>query len=66
MSLKWIDSRDIAIELVDTYPDIDPQTVRFTDLYQWVLDLEEFDDDPKHSNERVLEAIVACWLEEMD
>ncbi len=47
MSLKWIDSRDIAIELCDLYPDTDPKTVRFTDLHQWVLDLEEFDDEPR-------------------
>ncbi len=66
MSLKWIDSRDIAIELSEKYPDIDPKTVRFTDLCQWVLDLEDFDDDPKHSGEKVLEAIVLCWMDEWD
>ncbi|AAW85118.1 Fe-S cluster assembly protein IscX [Aliivibrio fischeri] len=66
MSLKWIDSRDIAIELLDKYPDTDPKTVRFTDLYQWVLELEDFDDDPKHSGEKVLEAIVLCWMDEWD
>ncbi|MCE7566763.1 Fe-S cluster assembly protein IscX [Aliivibrio fischeri] len=66
MSLRWIDSRDIAIELLDKYPDTDPKTVRFTDLYQWVLELEDFDDDPKHSGEKVLEAIVLCWMDEWD
>lgn len=66
MSLKWIDSRDIAIELLDKYPDTNPKTVRFTDLYQWVLELEDFDDDPKHSGEKVLEAIVLCWMDEWD
>ncbi|XDF78230.1 Fe-S cluster assembly protein IscX [Aliivibrio fischeri] len=66
MSLKWIDSREIAIELLDKYPDTDPKTVRFTDLYQWVLELEDFDDDPKHSGEKVLEAIVLCWMDEWD
>ncbi|MCP3697781.1 Fe-S assembly protein IscX [Aliivibrio finisterrensis] len=66
MSLKWIDSRDIAIELSEKYPDTDPKTVRFTDLCQWVLDLEDFDDDPKHSGEKVLEAIILCWMDEWD
>ena len=66
MSLKWIDSRDIAIELVDKFPDVEPTTVRFTDLHQWVMELEEFDDDPNHSNEKILEAIVMCWLDEQD
>ncbi|OCH73564.1 Fe-S cluster assembly protein IscX, partial [Vibrio breoganii] len=50
--MKWIDTRDIAIELVEKFPEVDPQTVRFTDLHQWILELEDFDDDPKHSNEK--------------
>lgn len=66
MSLKWIDSREIAIELVEKYPDTDPKTVRFTDLYQWIIALEDFDDDPKHSGEKVLEAIILCWMDEWD
>jgi len=64
--MKWIDSRDIAIELCEKYPDVDPNKVRFTDLRQWVLDLEDFDDDPKHSGEKVLEAIIMCWIDEQD
>ncbi len=66
MSLKWIDTRDIAIELADKFPDIEPTSVRFTDLHQWVMELDEFDDDPNHSNEKILEAIVMCWLDERD
>lgn len=58
MSLKWTDSRDIAIELSDTYPDVDPKAVRFTDLHRWITELEDFDDDPERSNERILEAII--------
>ena len=52
MSLKWTDSRDIAIELVEKHPDVDPLTVRFTDLRDWVMGLDEFDDDPDHSSEQ--------------
>jgi FeS assembly protein IscX len=66
MGLKWTDSRDIAIELDEAHPDADPQYVRFTDLHQWVCDLDEFDDDPEHSNEKVLEAIQMMWLDERD
>lgn len=66
MTLKWTDSRDIAIALLETYPHVDPKTIRFTDLYSWVLALPEFGDDPKHSGEKILEAIQLCWLEEMD
>ena len=62
MSLKWIDSQDIAIELVEKYPEVDPKTVRFTDLLEWILELDDFDDDPKHSGEKVLEAIILCWM----
>lgn len=64
MSLKWIDSQDIALELLEIYPDIEPQSIRFTDLREWILALEAFDDDPEHCNERVLEAVQACWIEE--
>jgi FeS assembly protein IscX len=64
--MKWTDSRDIAIELSDLYPEIDPKNVRFTDLHQWVMELENFDDDPNYSNEKILEAIILCWMDEID
>lgn len=64
MSLKWTDSRDIAIELIDAHPDIDPKAIRFTELRQWVLDLPGFDDDPAHCGEKILEAIQLAWMEE--
>jgi len=66
MTLKWVDSLDIAIELDETYPDVDPKFVNFVDLRQWVLDLEDFDDDPEHSGERILEAIQLAWIEEKE
>ena len=66
MSLKWSDSLDIAIALDEAHPDVDPQYIRFTDLHQWVCDLEEFDDDPEKSNEKILEAIQMNWIEEKD
>jgi FeS assembly protein IscX len=62
--VKWIDADDIAIALVEKYPDTDPLTVRFTDLRNHVLALDGFDDDPKTSNEPKLEAIQMAWLEE--
>jgi FeS assembly protein IscX len=64
--MKWTDSLDIAIELVEKYPDTDPKTVRFTDLHRWITELEEFDDDPNRSNEKILEAVILCWMDEMD
>jgi FeS assembly protein IscX len=66
MILKWVDSLEIAIELDETHPDVDPKTVNFVDLRQWVLDLEDFDDDPDHSGERILEAIQLAWMEEKE
>ena len=45
MGLKWTDSREIGEALYDAYPDLDPKTVRFTDMHQWICDLEDFDDD---------------------
>tara|TARA_B100000530_G_C15627653_1_gene356964 strand:- start:91 stop:288 length:198 start_codon:yes stop_codon:yes gene_type:complete len=64
MELKWTDSIDIAISLDEKFPDIDPKTIRFTDLHQWVCNLEEFEDDPDKSNEKILEAIQMAWIEE--
>jgi len=66
MSLKWTDSLDIAIALEETHPDVDPLSVLFTDLRDWVLELDEFDDDPEHCGERILEAIQMAWIEERD
>jgi len=64
MDLKWSDTEDIAIQLVETHPDTDPLAVRFTDLHTWVTELSDFKDDPKKSNEKILEAIQMAWHEE--
>ena len=64
--MKWVDSREIAIALAEMHPDVDPRNVRFTDLYKWVLALPGFADDPKHSGEKILEAIQAAWIDEGD
>jgi len=66
MGLKWIDTLDIAIELDEKFPDIDPKSIRFTDLHQWVCELADFDDDPERSGEKILEAIQMTWIEEKD
>ena len=62
--MTWLDAEDIGIALREKFPDIDPLTVRFTDLREKVLQLEGFDDDPKLSNEPKLEAIQMAWHEE--
>ena len=62
--MKWTDSEEIAIALVEKFPDLDPLTIRFTDLRERVLALQGFDDDPKTSNEPKLEAIQMAWYEE--
>lgn len=64
MSLKWEDSLDIALELLEKYPEVDPQYIRYTDLHEWICALENFDDDPQRSNEKILEAIQMNWLDE--
>ena len=66
MGLKWTDSREVAIALAQAHPDVDPNAVRFTDLYNWVRALPRFDDDPKHSGEKILEAIQMAWIDEAD
>jgi FeS assembly protein IscX len=62
--LRWTDVQDIAIELEERHPDADNVNLRFTDLHRWVIELPEFGDDPARSNEKILEAIQAAWIEE--
>lgn len=62
--LRWTDVNDIAIELEEAHPETDVVNLRFTDLWKWVQALPDFEDDPKKSNEKILEAIQAAWLEE--
>jgi FeS assembly protein IscX len=62
--LMWSDVEEIGIRLQEEHPDLDPLTVRFTDLHAWVVALPEFKDDPKNSNENKLEAIQMAWYEE--
>ncbi|WP_263260634.1 Fe-S cluster assembly protein IscX [Pseudomonas sp. RIT-PI-S] len=66
MVLKWVDVQEIAIQLAESRPEVDPRTVSFPRLRQWVMELPEFDDDPNRSGEKVLEAIQAHWIEEAD
>jgi FeS assembly protein IscX len=65
-ALKWTDVQDIAIELAEKYPEVDPTTVRFTDLHNWVMELDGFADDPKRSGEKILEAIQQAWIAERE
>lgn len=62
--MKWTDTLEIAMALADRHPEVDPQTVRFTDLHRWVTELPDFDDDPARSGEKILEAIQMAWIEE--
>lgn len=64
--MRWTDITDIAIELSEAHPDVDPLTLNFVDLRNWVLALEGFDDDPDRCGEKILEAIQAAWIEELD
>jgi FeS assembly protein IscX len=64
--MKWTDTLDIAIALTEAHPDIDPMSIRFTDLHAWVMALPDFDDAPDRSGEKILEAIQQAWIDERD
>lgn len=64
--MKWTDTLEIAIELCERHPDVDPQQIRFTDLHRWVTELPGFADDPNRSNEKILEAIQMQWIDEAE
>jgi FeS assembly protein IscX len=62
--ITWADAEEIGIRLQEKFPDLDPLTVRFTDLHKYVVGLDGFADDPAKSNEGRLEAIQMAWHEE--
>jgi FeS assembly protein IscX len=64
--MQWTDVLDIAIELYETHPDVDPKAIRFTDLRQWVMDLPGFEGEPDRCGEKVLEAIQQAWIDEAE
>jgi len=64
--MNWTDTLEIAIALYEKFPDVDPKTIRFTDLHKWVMELEGFSDDPNRSGEKILEAIQAAWIDEAE
>ncbi|MBA4742795.1 MAG: Fe-S cluster assembly protein IscX [Azoarcus sp.] len=64
--MKWTDVQEIGIQLADRHPDVDPLRINFVDLMNWVVELPEFDDDPKHCGERILEAIQQAWIDEAE
>lgn len=64
--MKWTDTLDIAIELYEKHPDVDPRYIRFTDLHRWVTELEGFSDEPDKSSEKILEAIQMAWIDEAE
>lgn len=66
MDLRWTDSLEIALDLIEQHPEVDPTQLHFPQLMQWILDLDNFVDDPSHCGERVLEAVQLAWIAEMD
>ena len=64
--MKWTDTLDIAIALVDAHPEVDPKAIRFTDLHARVCALPGFDDEPGRSGEKILEAIQMAWIDEAE
>ena len=66
MNLRWTDVQEIAIELSEIHTDVDPRYVNFVDLRNWVMELDDFEDDPNRCGEKILEAIQMAWIEELD
>jgi 2Fe-2S ferredoxin len=62
-----VDDEDLVVEIPRyTINMVSDLTLNFVDLRDWVLALPDFDDDPKHCGEKILEAIQAAWIEELD
>ena len=63
--MKWTDIHELAIELVEAHPEVDPRKLNFVDLMNWVKALPGFDDDPKRCGEKILEAVQQAWIDEI-
>ncbi|GHU28219.1 hypothetical protein AGMMS50256_09880 [Betaproteobacteria bacterium] len=66
MTIKWTDVSEIAIGLSEAHPDADPGKVNFVDLMRWIAVLPDFADDPRHCNEKILEAVQQAWMDEAE
>jgi len=64
--MKWTDTLEIAIELAERHPDVDPRRINFVDLMRWVMELPNFEEDQRHCGEKKLEAIQMAWMEEVE
>jgi FeS assembly protein IscX len=64
--MKWTDTLDIAIELAERHPDVDPTRINFVDLMRWVMELPGFEENESHCGEKKLEAIQMAWMEETE
>tara|TARA_B100000524_G_C23591581_1_gene349224 strand:- start:157 stop:366 length:210 start_codon:yes stop_codon:yes gene_type:complete len=64
--INWVDVLEIAIQLNEKFPEIDPQWISFPDLHKKVNELDNFIGDPNKSNEKILEAIQMHWIEEYE
>ena len=63
--MEWADINDLAIELAEAHPDVDPTKLNFLDLMNWVLALPGFEDNASHCGEKILEAIQQAWIDEI-
>lgn len=66
MALHWTDSLDIALELIERHPDCNPATINFVDLRNKIMQLPDFNDNPEHCGEKILEAVQMAWIAELD
>ena len=64
--MKWTDSLDVAMALVEAHPEVDPTRINFVDLMRWVMSLEGFEEDASHCGEKKLEAIQQAWIDELE
>ncbi|AXI63298.1 MULTISPECIES: Fe-S cluster assembly protein IscX [Pseudomonas] len=66
MSYGWNDVQRIAEELAEAKPGVDPYSVNFVELQQWIKELPDFDANSGRVGEKVLEAVQQLWNDEID
>lgn len=62
--LYWESSYEIVQNLIEDHPQVDVEAVGTQELYQWIIELPHFADDPSLVNEGILNDILREWYEE--
>jgi FeS assembly protein IscX len=62
--LYWEASYEIVLRLMEVHPDADLDALGLHQLYEWIIALPGFADEPNLANDQILTEIMREWYEE--